>query len=89
MAGSCVWGVDREAIEQWGNTMCVLLVVLCGDCRGAYFFLGNIFPAGSVGGRADRSRDHAFEMPILFAHHSMNTVAQKVLLTGRARIPYM
>ena len=43
MAGSCVWGVDREAIEQWGNMMCVLLVFLCGDCRGAYFFLGNIF----------------------------------------------
>jgi len=46
MAGSCVWGVDREAIEQWGNTMCVLLVVLCGDCRGAYFFLGPIFSGG-------------------------------------------
>jgi len=48
MAGSCVWGVNREAIEQWGNTMCVLLVVLCGigDCRGAYFFSENIFSGG-------------------------------------------
>jgi cysteine protease ATG4 len=35
-------------------------VVLCGDCRGAYFFLGNIFPAGTIartmvdGGRSRR-----------------------------------
>jgi len=48
MAGSSVWGVDREAIEQWGNTMCVLFVVLCGVVVGPIFSWGIFFPAGSL-----------------------------------------
>jgi hypothetical protein len=59
MAGSCVWGVDREAIEQWGNTMWFLLVVLCEDCRGAYFSWGLFFPAGSLVG-LDSGLDHVY-----------------------------
>jgi hypothetical protein len=48
MAGSCVWGVDREAIEQRGNTMCVFVSGFVWRLSWGLFFLGNIFPAGSL-----------------------------------------
>jgi hypothetical protein len=42
MAGSCVWGVDREAIEQWGNTMCVFVCGFVWRLSWA-IFLGEYF----------------------------------------------
>ena len=43
MAGSCVWGVDREAIEQWGNTMCVFVSGFVWRLSWGLFFLGEYF----------------------------------------------
>jgi hypothetical protein len=43
MAGSCVWGVDREAIEQWRKTMCVFVSGFVWRLSWGLFFLGAYF----------------------------------------------